>query len=496
VSSVLKVKQLALSEADWTPADDALIESGIATLEDPIEQLPWTTRWTEEPDYDPVDQVYKLGYNVLYLAQDREGNLLFDVNGMLVFDLYSAGSGNVNGLQIMGRYYAPVVGDPNRVRAHLYKHFAATWKIELYDFEGSAPLAKDIAADQYIPGEWHKYRLVVNGSVVRLQIDGEYAIEARDLYLQDAGTVGLKNTQEADVWWVGSGENGHELPYFAHERSGTVTLKTTSAWTVPATFQSFDRLRTSYSFVNDANGQQRGQLSYRIRIYDHVTETWGEWQTVDADGDLSGISANPGNGVILEITMDNAAESCVPFETIPGISDVIITYYAGFESVPTQMDELLLLLKDALDNDSAVADVSAGWAPETGAMICDEEYHPPPAYGTRTVYICRGSTPRPALGQGRSGGEERFSFRMTHNVTIHPASVYPSADPSNVIVATNALEQLTTQVVECLSCNDLDGQVEWMIVGDVNPGGRGEENSQYYRENTIALEVFVGDDLT
>jgi len=347
-------------------------------------------------------------------------------------------------------------------------------------------------------GDWQQMRIRCHANEITTKATGVFGdfTAGMDLGTADGGTIGIESIAGSEEWIMGGGAGDHQAPYLAHPRSGTITLKEAEAWTLPWTFLAFDKIYYSYDTTNDVEEIQRGGISFRLKIYDTEAGTWGEWQNVGADGDASGISANPCDRVLMEITLNNHAETEEIYESYPGIKELAMTYTAGFTSATLQMDDLLALIKDEIDGDATIA-AHPGFKTGTGSIICDGNYFPPMPAGWATVYLARGPTDRPSQGQGRDGAEARATHRISHNFQAIPCVVYETSDPAKKLMATNALEQLTTMVIEALSCNNLAGNLnrtQQMIIGDVTPGPHSIENNVYYSANTIDITVLVGSD--
>jgi len=508
-SSIHRTRILpSFASADWTAGDDATFSSGVVTLDEPSTPLYFNTRYwspSDPPEDGNGDRL--LAQYVTYYALD---NLLPFALGDYTFSLYVKPLAGAAGsyLRFKERY------DSFQTTEYLdaYIYFASGTTMRQYIKQNDGALRVDntnpnSTSYSWAINDWKRLEITVRGDALFFSVYDDVtdtkiiscACDNLDMDETDLGTATMQYIVGApDSWVVGGGDAGtHDWPRIYEPKAGTATLKEGSAITLPSTFLAFDRLYYSYDTANDANEEQRGQVSFRIMIYDQATATWGSWQDVGVDGDLSGISANAGDKYRLEASLANQADVHTRWlMTYPGIEELAITYTAGYTSVSLQMNDLLALVKDEIDSDGAIS-AHPGFKTGTGAIICDGEYYPPMPAGWATVYIARGPTQRPAYGQGRDGAEARAAHRITHQFQAIPCCTYESADPSAKLMADNALEDLTTMVIEALSCNNLGGNLnrtQQMIVGDVTPGPHSIEDNVYYSANTIEIEVPVGGD--
>jgi hypothetical protein len=508
-SSVHRTEILpSFAGADWTAADDVAFSSGILTLDEPSTPLYFNTRyWSPNDPNTDGNGDRRLSRDVTYYALN---NLEPWALGDYTFSTYIKFIGGAAGSHpSFKQHYNPIV-TTDYLDAKMY--FAGGTSMRLYIVQNDGVtrvMDTNYSSIVYSwpQSAWKRLEIQVVGNTIQFSIydDSTDTLIMRctsdnlDMDATDLGTCTMGYVSGwNERWIVGGGAAGtRDWPRIYEPKSGTATLKEGSAITLRSTFLAFDRLYYSYDTTNDANEHQRGQVSFRIMIYDQATATWGSWQNIGVDGDLSGISANPGDKYRLEASLANEADVHTGrLMTYPGIKELAMTCTAGFTSATLQMDDLLALIKDEIDGDATIA-AHPGFKTGTGSIICDGNYFPPMPAGWATVYLARGATDRPSPGQGRDGAEARATHRITHNFQAIPCVVYETSDPAKKLMATNALEQLTTMVIEALSCNNLAGNLnrtQQMIIGDVTPGPHSIENNVYYSANTIDITVLVGSD--
>lgn len=498
----------SFASADWIDAGHAIFSSGVVTLADPSIPLYFNGRyWAPSDPEEDENGDRLLTKGVIYYALNK---LVPFGLGDYTFSTYIKFlAGAANSYPSFKQHYDPLT-PTEFLEAELY--FAGGSSMRQYIVENSGAtriMNINYSSIEYVWGQdvWKRLEVTVREDSIQFSVYDEISdrlifdvtCQALDMDASDLGTctMGYISGWE-QKWVVGGGDPGtHDWPRIYEPKAGTATLKEGSAITLPWTFLAFVRLYYSYDTTNDANQEQCGQISFRIMIYDQATATWGSWQDIGVDGDLSGISANPGDKYRLEASLANQADVHSRWlMSYPGIKELAMTYTAGFTSATLQMDELLALIKDEIDGDATIA-AHPGFKTGTGSIICDGNYFPPMPAGWATVYLARGPTNRPSPGQGRDGAEARATHRISHDFQAIPCVVYETSDPAKKLMATNALEQLTTMVIEALSCNNLAGNLnrtQQMIVGDVTPGPHSIENNVYYSANTIDIKILVGSD--
>lgn len=497
----------SFASADWLAADDAIFSSGVATLQEPSTPLYFNGRyWSADPPEDGNgDRV--LEQDVVYVAHK---NFMPFALGDYTFSIYlKFAAGAANSHLRFKQHYDPLMPS-EYLEPRLNLAGGVTMGQYIEENSGATRiLSLNFSSIEHVWGQdvWKRLDVTMREDFIRFSVyddpAGTLIMEAvcdrLDMDATDLGTCTMGYTAGLHpAWTVGGGDPGtRDWPRIYEPKAGTATLREGSAITLPWTFLAFERLSYSYDTTNDANQEQRGQISFRIMIYDQATATWGSWQNIGVDGDLSGISANAGDKYRLEASLANQADVYAGWlMSYPGIKELAMTFTVGFTSATLQMDDLLALIKDEIDGDATIA-AHPGFKTGTGSIICDGNYFPPMPAGWATVYLARGPTDRPSQGQGRDGAEARATHRITHNFQAIPCVVYETSDPAKKLMATNALEQLTTMVIEALSCNNLAGNLnrtQQMIIGDVSPGPHSIENNVYYSANTIDITVLVGSD--
>jgi hypothetical protein len=66
--------------------------------------------------------------------------------------------------------------------------YAQIWATDLESFYQTDSIAQQ---ESTVDGEWHTYRMEVQGNALRLYVDGDLVVETGDLRYVDPGQVGL-----------------------------------------------------------------------------------------------------------------------------------------------------------------------------------------------------------------------------------------------------------------------------------------------------------------
>jgi hypothetical protein len=159
------------------------------------------------------------------------------------------------------------------------------------------------------------------------------------------------------------------------------------------------------------------------------------------------------------------------------------------------MRDVLNAIKSALDADATVTALS-GWDP-SGCIICDaDDIGAIRMQAQTTCYVARVTTTPEYQGTGKTGSIEVTPAMIWHEVYVVPAVQYPVADPSNVIVGNDALEELTEAVWAALKMTNLSGTVKWLELGTVEPMKlEGYDENVYVRANRITVRAMAGCEL-
>ncbi|MBU8871379.1 MAG: hypothetical protein KOO60_10995 [Gemmatimonadales bacterium] len=344
----VQVESFDFTDANnWTPAGHGAISGDVLTLTDPVIDLLWNVH-----NWDPVpalngDNDCIMADGAVYLAEDGGANYDFGdycfvfwlkLNGVNAshFYVYNHRSHEVGNAKIGLDLYRPAAAN-----LRLYTRRTNNFVQDVRYLFSVTSYGDPLWAD----GAFRKVVVSYRGNRLRVFIDGIVVNETCGLDLDETsgGSVALEGVSTTPKWVVGGGApSSTDNPYISEPRTGEAVLSAAGRWTLPADFVSFDKLRWAYDDVNDADEEQKAQVTISVRIYDTPTTTWGSWTALDVDGDMGGVSANALDVLDIKVELDNEADINEPFTSYPAVKDLSVVYNATGHSFMRQRREPIL----------------------------------------------------------------------------------------------------------------------------------------------------------
>lgn len=348
---------------------------------------------------------------------------------------------------------------------------------------------------------WKRLEVRVVGNTIRFNVYDEVAdtlimscfCDNLDMDETDLGTCTMGYTQGWDLKWVvGGGDAGtRDWPRIYQPDSGTATLNT--KWTLAANFVAFRNLTFAYSDTYDSARLCMPGVGFEYNLND------AGWVTVPDGGDMSGVSAEPGDVIDIRITLDNEDHHLGR----PGVGHLNLSYEVGPLAEGVTMVDILAAIKNEIDNDPTITGME-GWDPR-GAIRCHESsidqiplQSDGSGGGPAGVYVCPVENTEAGIGTALDDDVTEQTAIETKLVTVHPCVMRASSNPEDVTIAEEGVNWLTEKVEALLKRNNLDGLVRWIDYAgtrfDTQTGKRA--GSVYEKRNTILLSVVVGPAIT
>ncbi len=494
--AVTKVRRFALTSDDFTASGDGTFEGDVFTLADPTTEVEYGTRtWGWEPqeaDFDgdsnvilPDDvEMQAMRASVPYNHTDSEFYLWLK---------RTAGWDSTDDDLFL--YVRFDTRPDDKLMATVEKLFA-TPACRIVNEDG-APVVDDRAevAAAFPQDTWRLVAIRTVGTTLRMTVYAEDGGAVKELYHNpvdrtDAGTYGIYQTGASRIWTCGAAGGTKDGTKFALPSTGGARL--IKAWTVPVTFDGFRKMYSDYNFTHDADGLNLGHVTMEYNLY-HVG-AWSGWTDIGADGDMSGVSATGNDLLLVGVSITNASS----YRNWPGTSELNVTYDAVVPDVGVlTMKACMNALKDLIDADGTITALT-GWDASRGAIVCYESSRDHiPLNSTLGVYVERGPTEPEPAGQGRTGGgasDHTTPALIWYNIALVPTVNCASSNPSDVLNADGALEDLTQVVEDAIKIENLSGTVEWIdwLGTDPDVGAAARSDKMYAKANRINLRVLAG----
>lgn len=495
--ATLAVKNFALDLLDWDLDGDAVMEGAVATLTDPRTTAgfgPRTWGWTPDPgDYD-VDGNVTLPYDVE--LEMMSADIPYDVGDAEFFIwLWRLGDWESDDDTTFRIRLDTLTED--QMRVVLAGIDATTQATQVYAEDGGLHLDDRANLEQVFPtDEWRLLVVRSVGTVLWVEVRNDAGLlykTAKSLYLDrtDTGTFGIYVGGASRIWKAGTEDSGIGNPGFAVPASGTIKLAAGQQWTLPLMFSSFERMTALRDFTHDplAANIMDITLLYNLR----TGGVWSGWTELDIYGDMSGISANAGDKLLVGAELTNESQ----FRTWPGLVSFNLTFYREAVSEVSTMREVAAAIKDDLDADGTIS-AFTGWDSDKGCIICYESQRDTiPLNTTAGVFICLGDSPLEEQGDGKSGDEVVIAGMTYRELAIYPTVQLATSNPSAVATSDDGLEALTEAVWAALKVNSFGGAIKWMELEGVQEdvGGGYRKDKVYTKVNRIGTRSFVGGEL-
>jgi len=352
-------------------------------------------------------------------------------------------------------------------------------------------------------GTWRLVILRAIGDDVWLIVEDENGNEQKRWFYgavdrTDEGTIGFYLDADGErIWKTGSAaETAKPMSQFALAASGTWRLRSQFVYVLGPRFQSFNRLVVGYDGEYDPYYRHRGDVTLYYNLYHGGS--WSGWTALDEKGDMSGVSASPGDRLLVGFDLSNDAE----YRTWPALSSLDLLFNQTGVSDLATMRGVCNAIKTVLDADSDISSF-AGWSTTRGCIICYEEDRDDiPLHVSKGtvvgIYICPLVSERPQQGEGMTGSEVICPAATWYNIAIYPTVALVTTDPSDLVTdSSKGLEAFTEYVEAALKVESFDGTTKWAVMGDTdrNVGGGFRDEKRHNKQHRILLRAFAGMDL-
>jgi hypothetical protein len=306
------VKAFPFDGSTWTLAGALERSGGVLTVEDPASQKYWNVHnWSEVPPFVGDDVVPEAGTTYTMLEDDEALDLTDDFTVTFSANWFAGG----------GTYFRwrlrrdTLVGD--EIVVVLYRAGAAAIRLYVRKNDASYVVQDYKYGDPFWPQScWRdvSIRVVDDSVVVSLLTDDGFrrksAVDGLDLGNTDGGTIAF-DVSLANTWTLGGGPpSSHDNPALFRKKSGTATL--TSSWDVPDGAVALTMFELVYDRTNDTDGVCAADVTAEYQV------NGGGWNDVPDDGDMSGVSIEPGDTIDYRVTMSNASDH----RQRPGVSAI------------------------------------------------------------------------------------------------------------------------------------------------------------------------------
>lgn len=300
------------------------------------------------------------------------------------------------------------------------------------------------------------------------------------------GSIRFMQT-DADTAKLRIGGGTQAAPIHNASRSGAGSLDADQAYYLPTLITQIVSIVPVYDHTNDPTMLNDANVTLTYNLYHGGA--WSDWTAVPSGGVMTGVTVSPGDQIRVAAALSNAAAYDAP----PALSAILLVYRIQIQEECPSERTVLNAIKTALDADATITALT-GWDP-SGCIICDaDSIGQIPMQAQTVCYIARGDTTPEPQGTGKTATSvEATPAMIWYQVFVVPAVQYPTADPSDVLVGNDALEELTEAVWAALKTTNLSGAVKWLDLVSVSPVGLiATGDNLYVRANRIELRAMAG----
>ena len=497
----LAVKAFKFDATNWGTDGDGAIVSTLATVTDPVTSVPWGLRtWGRAllgADID-ANGDYILFRDFEHEMMDGEDDPTpYSLNDIeFYWWIKRTATWNTGDNLTVRIRLNTLTEDQLTVHIDGTQDNDAAQRLRVLNEDGGAVLWDTASLASVLPlDEWRMMLVRVIGATMTISFLDDAGLVYKTALITgldrtDPGTVGLLSEGESRIWTTGNATK--DKPSFAVAKSGTVRLYSMSAWTLPMTFTGFDRMFTSYDRTYDS--EQANVLDVTLYYNLHTSGAWSGWMEAPVDGDMSGVSANASDMLLVGLALTNESQ----YRTRPAVSGINVTYYreAVVSGVST-MRQVANAIKDDLDANETIT-AFTGWDAGKGCIVCYESQRDAiPLNKTAGIFICMSGSPFEEQGDGKTGTEVVIAGMTYRELSIYPTVQVASSSPSAVATSDDGLEALTEAVWEALKVNSLNDAVHWMELDGIqnDVGGGFRKDKVYTKADRIGVRAFVGVEL-